>query len=604
MVDEVTSVEIMVSNQFMETFTFGRTDMESNSRVKCIKESDRNTRFFHLVSNVRRKANDIGSLNISGSWCFRPVQVKNGVFSFLNNYFKKGRQLRPAINGISVKQISDQNNLSLEAAFSSEEVWVALNNCDGNKASGPDGFNLNFIKNNWEIIKDDFINFLHEFSSNGAVVKDLNHMFLALIPKTKCPESLHDYRPISLIGSLYKVLAKVLANRLKLVMLVLFKWPLRKGDLLSPFFFNLVVEVLSNMLDKAKDLGMIKVSGLKVNFLESCLVKVGKKSPNDGEWAKSFCCSLASLPLLYLGLPLGGNPTREIFWRLIIAKVENRLAHWMRGFLSKGDRLVLIKVVLSSLPTYFMSFFRIPEGEAKRIEKQQREFFWNDSLMKKKMFVMDWVSLCKSKKQDGLGIGRMIDKWLSLIAKWLWRFGREYRFLWKNHGCGSDVYLTLLLLDISDMCVDKENVRVVKHKKWTPPMGNALFSNVDGSTRGCLGEAGIDGSLRDTTGQILLLFSSYLEVMNSCSAEVHTILKACQLVSSNISLLIRDISIITDLKYVVEWIKGEDFDHLPVAHLVYNIKNFIHDMAGLEIMFKLRASNSLADSLTKEGSTN
>ncbi|KAK2654685.1 hypothetical protein Ddye_014541 [Dipteronia dyeriana] len=374
-------------------------------------------------------------------------------------------------------------------------------------------------------------------------------------------------------------------------------------------------------------------------------------------------------------------------------------------------------------------------GVAKRIEKHQREFFWNDGLVKKKMHAVDWVSLCKSKKQDGLGIvplkgafprilalssnkegvikefgcwegskwlwdvklrrqpfewerdqwncfvlsldniiirkrfqdtlawthcsnglfsmrgitlvkevihklggGQLVDlscplcseevesvDHLFLLYGWSWKLwwsacdadrnrarnrARNTLFvaiiwiIWENHGCGSEVDLTLLLLDISERCVDKENFRVVKHKERIPPMGNALFFNVDGSARGFLGEAGIGGALRDASGKILLLFSYYLGIMDSCSAEVHATIKACRLVSSNRSLLMHDISIITDSKSVVEWIKGEDFGHLLMAHLVYDIRNFIQDMTGLEILFKPRASNSLADSLAKEGSDN
>ncbi|KAK2662856.1 hypothetical protein Ddye_001430 [Dipteronia dyeriana] len=62
------------------------------------------------------------------------------------------------------------------------------------------------------------MNFLMEFYRDGSVVKDLNCTFLALIPKVGKPESIKDYRPINLVGAMYKLLAKVLANRLKKVM--------------------------------------------------------------------------------------------------------------------------------------------------------------------------------------------------------------------------------------------------------------------------------------------------------------------------------------------------------------------------------------------------
>ncbi|KAK2650616.1 hypothetical protein Ddye_018105 [Dipteronia dyeriana] len=60
--------------------------------------------------------------------------------------------------------------------------------------------------------------FIREFYRNGNIVKDLNKTFVALIPKCSNPETMSDYRPISLMGSMYKILAKVLANRLKVVM--------------------------------------------------------------------------------------------------------------------------------------------------------------------------------------------------------------------------------------------------------------------------------------------------------------------------------------------------------------------------------------------------
>ncbi|KAK2635501.1 hypothetical protein Ddye_030293 [Dipteronia dyeriana] len=199
---------------------------------------------------------------------------------------------------------------------------------------------------------------------------------------------------------------------------------LRQGNPLSPFLFNLVVEVLNTMLFRAKDLGLIKGVGFGNEVTHITYLDPNLEYLLDAKRILR-CFELAS------GLPLCGNPTREAFWRPVIAKVEHRLAHWKRGFLSKGGKLILIKAVLSSLPTYCMLVFRIPIGVAKKIEKAQRNFFWNDGLAKKKMHVMDRVSLCKNKKNGGLEIGRMRDKGLNLMAKWLWWFGREENSLWK-----------------------------------------------------------------------------------------------------------------------------------------------------------------------------
>ncbi|KAK3220389.1 hypothetical protein Dsin_014359 [Dipteronia sinensis] len=253
---------------------------------------------------------------------------------------------------------------------------------------------------------------------------------------------------------------------------------LRQGDPLLPFLFNIVVEGLSCMITKARDLHLIKgavfgvdkvhithlqfaddtilfvepnmdyirnvkrilrcvelVSGLKINFHKSCLVRVGKSGHTNGKWSEAFRCAESSLPILYLGLPLGGNPKREDFWRPVINKVNQRLAPWKRGCISKGGRLILIRAVFSSLPNYFMSVFSIPVGVAGKIEKLQRGFFGGDGAIKRKVHAVDWDTVCKRKNHGGLGIGRVLEKGLSLLAKWIWRFGREDSSLWKNVIC-------------------------------------------------------------------------------------------------------------------------------------------------------------------------
>ena len=71
-------------------------------------------------------------------------------------------------------------------------------------------------------------------------------------------------------------------------------------------------------------------------------------------------CGVESLPLTYLGLPLGA-PYRDLsIWNTIIQKMEFKLAGRKRMCLSKGGRLTLIKSMLSNIPTYYLSLFQIP----------------------------------------------------------------------------------------------------------------------------------------------------------------------------------------------------------------------------------------------------
>ena len=100
-------------------------------------------------------------------------------------------------------------------SFTKDEVFGALLGCSGDKAPRPDGFSMAFWQFVWDFVKDDVMSFFKEFYEHGKFVKSLNATFLVLIPKKAGAEDLRDFRPISLLGSLYKWLAKVLANRLK-----------------------------------------------------------------------------------------------------------------------------------------------------------------------------------------------------------------------------------------------------------------------------------------------------------------------------------------------------------------------------------------------------
>ncbi|KAK3218275.1 hypothetical protein Dsin_012245 [Dipteronia sinensis] len=146
------------------------------------------------------------------------LREKRRVWSSVMIVLRNVTCTRPSIVGLNLKQLLDDERSALEEDFSFEEVWLALCSCDGNKAPGPDGLNLRFIKTNREVIREDFMEFLKEFHRDRSIVKDLNMSFIALIEKVGKPETVRDFRLISLIGSMYKILAKVLANRLKKVM--------------------------------------------------------------------------------------------------------------------------------------------------------------------------------------------------------------------------------------------------------------------------------------------------------------------------------------------------------------------------------------------------
>jgi hypothetical protein len=125
--------------------------------------------------------------------------------------------VRPSVDGLVFSRLDHGDEGSLIKPFDAEEVKTGVWDCDNYKSPGPDGINFGFIKEFWPILKDDIMCFINEFHRNGKLSKGINSIFVALIPKVDSPQRLTDCRPISLVGSLHKSVAKLLANRLQLV---------------------------------------------------------------------------------------------------------------------------------------------------------------------------------------------------------------------------------------------------------------------------------------------------------------------------------------------------------------------------------------------------
>lgn len=141
-----------------------------------------------------------------------------------------------------------------------------------------------------------------------------------------------------------------------------------------------------------------------------------------------FGCKVRRFPTSYLGLPLGA-PHRSIgVWDVIEERFKRKLAAWKKQYLSTRGRLVLIKSTLSSLPIYFMWLFVIPKKVRTRLERIQRNFFWEDMKERRKFHLVNWVEVCKDKRRIGVKALEGLNQ--ALLGKWLWRFSIERECLW------------------------------------------------------------------------------------------------------------------------------------------------------------------------------
>jgi hypothetical protein len=119
---------------------------------------------------------------------------------------------------------------------------------------------------------------------------------------------------------------------------------------------------------------------------------------------KLFGCKERDLHFRYLGILLSYRKLSNKDWRLVEERFQKKLSCWKGKLLSSGGRLVLINSVLSSLPMFMMSFFRIPKGVREKLDYYRSRFFWQYDEHKKKYRLAKWSILHKPKSLGGLGI--------------------------------------------------------------------------------------------------------------------------------------------------------------------------------------------------------
>ncbi|CAJ2651349.1 unnamed protein product [Trifolium pratense] len=144
----------------------------------------------------------------------------------------------------------------------------------------------------------------------------------------------------------------------------------------------------------------------------------------------ALCCKVGKIPFLYLGLSIGGDPRRLGFWEPVVNRLKNRLSGWRSRFLSFGGRLVLLKSVLTSLPVYFLSFFKAPSGTISAIESILIKFFWGGCEDIRKTSWINWKTICLRKEYGGLGVRQLKEFNLALLGKWCWRMLVDREGLW------------------------------------------------------------------------------------------------------------------------------------------------------------------------------
>ncbi|GJY76394.1 putative RNA-directed DNA polymerase [Tanacetum coccineum] len=218
---------------------------------------------------------------------------------------------RPRFSCDKIVKISGVDADMLEGKIGENEVWDAICGCGGEKASGPDGFNFKYIKN-WEIIKADLMEAVNWLWETKEISRGCNSSFVTIIPKVADSIGLGDFRPISLIDCYYKILAKILAERVKKVVGEVV------GDVQTAFIKGrfildgvLIANETVEFVRKKKEIGLV----FKVDFEKAYdsinwkfLGDIMKRTGFGSKWCKwvENCLNSSSMSIL-----VNGSSTEE-----------------------------------------------------------------------------------------------------------------------------------------------------------------------------------------------------------------------------------------------------------------------------------------------------
>ena len=149
-------------------------------------------------------------------WCTEESQIKNIVVDYYESLFSSSSpsELEKILEKVQ-PLVTEPINLTLLKDFSREEVELALKQMEPITAPGLDGMPPIFYQSFWSFVGDDVCSIVLDCLHNCKIPKEINHTHIALIPKVKSPKRITEFRPISLCSVIYKVVSKMLANRLK-----------------------------------------------------------------------------------------------------------------------------------------------------------------------------------------------------------------------------------------------------------------------------------------------------------------------------------------------------------------------------------------------------
>ena len=190
-------------------------------RIKSFKvdNSERNIKLLKGLEKRNAESKLIKELNVNGNIITAQEEILNEQKSFYENLYDYQEQTNSTFNFFndnSIPKLSENEKLLCEGMITARECEIAIKDMKNGKSPGSDGINVEFYKMFWHDIKSDLINALNFSLENSCLSQLQAQSLITLIPKqNKDLSILSNWRPISLLNIDYKILTKVIANRIK-----------------------------------------------------------------------------------------------------------------------------------------------------------------------------------------------------------------------------------------------------------------------------------------------------------------------------------------------------------------------------------------------------
>lgn len=213
---------------------------------------------------IRKKRNKILAFkDNAGNWVTDKENLKDMGFEFFRNLYAK--EDHPNARNFPLRNVFPKLNsaslYSLNSNITSQEIKDAVFSMGALKALGPDGYHAMFFQSHWEVIGDSVCEFIMSCFQDLSRIDTINSTDVVLIPKVDNPDSLKQFRPISLCNVIYKAITEVIANRLKPLLNDIIS-PTQCSYILRRHSSNNVIiaqEVIHSMINKKGQKGFVTI---------------------------------------------------------------------------------------------------------------------------------------------------------------------------------------------------------------------------------------------------------------------------------------------------------------------------------------------------------